>query len=325
MRESSVALTVALILTAFAGPAAAGPWAGAERTVTLREAVTIRGDVIRLGDLFVDAGDKADIRIGHGMAPGRRMVLDARMLYRLAQAHGLDWRPQSVHDHAVVERESIVIGGEEIERHILAALADRGVDPQRAAIELGDPGLQLHLSADGEPGMAVQNVAYDPRSRRFTAILTAASGDRGTQPFRVSGRLHDMTDVPVLVRRVVRGEIVSASDVEWQRMQTERLTTDTVLDASGLVGLTPKRTMAPGVPIRSSDLKRPAIVTKGGLVTLVLTRPGMELTARGRALEDGGEGDTIRIVNGRSQAVVEGVVTAVGRVTISLPQTHSTN
>ena len=52
-------------------------------------------------------------------------------------------------------------------------------------------------------------------------------------------------------------------------------------------------------------------------MTLVLAAPGMQLTARGVAMQDGGEGDVIRIVNERSHTVVQGTITAAGTVVVA--------
>ena len=310
----AVAIVAILTLLPEAAPAAGSP--AGDPPLTLRPAATVDDNLVRLGDLFDGVGDKAEVGVGYAPAPGRRVVFNARLLYRIAQAHGLHWRPLSIHDHVVVERESIVIEGEEIERRILAALADKGVDPQGVAIQLGTPGLRLHLSADADPTIAVDVVAYDPRSGRFTVVVTAPSGDPAARPLRVSGRLHEVAEVPVLTDRVPRGEVIGADDVQWLRLRTDRLPPNTVLDADGLIGLTPKRTLRPGEPVRGSEVQRPIVVPKGGLVTLVLTTSGMQMTVRGQALDNGGEGDTIRVANARSHTIVEGIVTGAGRVTI---------
>ncbi len=42
----------------------------------------------------------------------------------------------------------------------------------------------------------------------------------------------------------------------------------------------------------------------------------MTLTAQGRALEDGGAGDTVRVVNTQSNTVVQAVVTGANRVSV---------
>ncbi len=325
MKILFIALAMFVVLTLSPEAVRADGSPAGDRSLILRAAVTVGDDLVRLGDLFAGAGDKAAVGVGRAPAPGRRVVFNAHLLYRIAQAHGLDWRPLSINDHVVVERESIVIDGEEIERHILEALVDKGVDPERVAIELNNPGLRLHLAVGANPKVAVDVVAHDSRSGRFTAVVVAPSDDPAAPPVRVSGRLHDVTEVPVLADRVMRGAVIGADDVLWLRLRTDRLPANTVLDADGLIGQTPKRTLRAGQPVRVSEVRRPIVVPKGGLVTLILTSSGMQLTARGRALEDGGEGDAIRVANVQSHTLVEGVVTGVGRVTIPLFGAHATN
>jgi len=325
VKISFVALAVVAILPLSIEEAGAEGSPAGDRSLILRAAVTVDDNLVRLGDLFLGAGDKGEIGVGHAPVPGQRVVFNAHLLYRIAQAHGLDWRPLSINDHVVVERESIVIDGEEIERQILAALVDKGVDPERVAIELSNPGLRLHLAVGSNPTIAVDVTAYDPRTGRFSASVTAPSDDPAAQRVRVSGRLHDVTEVPILTDRVMRGEVIGADDVQWLRLRTNRLPANTVLDADGLIGQTPKRTLRPGEPVRASEVRRPIVVPKGGLVTLVLTTSGMQLTVRGRALEDGGDGDAIRVANAQSHTLVEGIVTGAGRVTIPLFGAQATN
>jgi len=80
--------------------------------------------------------------------------------------------------------------------------------------------------------------------------------------------------------------------------------------------------------LRSSDLKRPALVAKGSNVTMVFEAPGIHLTAVGRALAEGGEGDSIAVLNPTSYRQVVAVVTAPGTVrvgpTTMAPATMST-
>ena len=64
---------------------------------------------------------------------------------------------------------------------------------------------------------------------------------------------------------------------------------------------------------------------KGSLVTLILQTPKMTLTARGKALQPGSEGDVIRINNLQSNTVVEAEVVASGRVMVRLTTTIALN
>ncbi len=64
------------------------------------------------------------------------------------------------------------------------------------------------------------------------------------------------------------------------------------------------------------NFQDPVVVAKGSLVTIVLKTPTMILTAQGRAVEDGGRGDVIRVMNTRSKKIVEGVVSRPGTVSV---------
>jgi len=298
-------------------PDAAAAEASLDQPVILRDVAAISGNLVRLGDLFINAGEKALREVGYAPAPGRRMVFDARTLYRLARAHGLDWTPMSLHDKAVIQRESIVVSGADIENRILTALPESGIQADEVEVELNNPMMKLHLPADAVETVEVEGLNYSAGNGRFSAILTVPGDGLSVQRVRVAGRVHRISGVPVLARRVMRGDIISERDIDWLQLRSGRIPHNTVLDAASLVGLSPKRTLRAGAPIRISEVQQPVLVSKGAHVTLVLETPSMMLTARGRALENGGRGDIIQVTNAQSHTVVEGVVTSAGTVAVS--------
>jgi flagella basal body P-ring formation protein FlgA len=282
----------------------------------LRDAVTVSDSLVRLGDLFVNAGDNADVEVAYAPAAGKRLVLDAYRLYRIARTHGLDWRPMSKHDRAIVKRESIIVGGDEIKERILASLPNYGIDPDTVVVDLNNPMVKMHLPAELDTTIMVEDLTYTPGNGRFAAVIAAQNEDQVAQRLRVMGRLRKVARVPVLSRRVLRGEVIDNRDVRWQRVRSSRLPSDVILEPEDLAGFSPKRTLRAGTPIRVAEVQPPVVVSKGALVTLVLDTPSMTLTARGRALEDGGDGDTIRVTNAQSRTTVQGVVTGAGKVAV---------
>ncbi len=307
-------ILVGLALSVLAPPAAAAPAAEAA-PVTLRQSVTVSGGLVRLGDLFVPAGDKAEAAVAYAPAPGKRAIFDARWLYRVARAYGLNWRPLSIHEKAVVARESIVIGRREIADHILAALVDKGVDADMR-VELSNRMLRIHVPGDSTATVAVEDVAYDARTRRFIAIVAAPADDPAARRIRVTGREHRVIDGPVLTRRVLAGEVIRKRDVKWIAMRGDRLQRDTIQDSGALIGKSPRRGLRAGVPVRVSDVRLPVLVPRRSLVTIMYRVRSMTLTAQGRALEDGGAGDTVRVANTQSNTVVQAVVTGANRVSV---------
>ncbi len=318
MTPLTLALVMTLPLLAATAPAsAAAPLAKpAQSSVMLRESVTVAEPLIRLGDLFANAGDKARVPVAHAPEPGRRAVFDARWLYRLAKANALAWRPLSLRDHVTVERDSVVIAREQIEAVISAALDDRGIDTADTAVELSNRGLRLHAPTGASADLVVDDVIYDEPRSRFVAVVAVAD-DPSASRVRVTGRLHRITAIPVLARPMRPGERIQAADIAWVEMPVRTVPNNVALGSEDLIGKTPRRGLHPGMPIRVSDVEAPLVVAKGEPVTIVLTAPNMRLTVRGRALEGGAHGQAIRVSNTHSHLVIEAVVSGPGEVTVA--------
>ena len=183
-------------------------------------------------------------------------------------------------------------------------------------VELSNRMLRIHVPGDSTATVAVEDVAYDPRTRRFIAIVAAPADDPAARRIRVTGRVHRVIDVPVLTRRVLAGEVIRERDVKRISMRSDRLHRDTIQDPGALIGKSPRRGLRAGVPVRVSDVRLPVLVPRRSLVTITYRVRSMTLTAQGRALEDGGAGDTVRVANTQSNTVVQAVVTGTNRVSV---------
>ncbi len=184
------------------------------------------------------------------------------------------------------------------------------------AVVLDNPGLRLHLPVDAEPSLDSSRLSYDPASGRFTARVTAPAGAPPLAVATVTGRAVQMTEVPVLQRRGLPGDIIARSDLDWLRVDARRLPGNVVVDPADLVGKSPRRAIRPGQPVRATDLREPVLVPKNSLVVLRLETERMVLTAQGRALEDGASGQVIRVKNTKSHAILNGVVADTGAVRV---------
>lgn len=87
-------------------------------------------------------------------------------------------------------------------------------------------------------------------------------------------------------------------------------------DPSEAVGLEARTTIYAGRPIRPEDLARAAVVERNQLVPLGFRIGGLTITAQGRALARGGEGDVIRALNLDSRTVVTGRITPDGQILV---------
>lgn len=315
MRINIIACAMVIGLTVLIAPGAKAAAPTDAQPVALQRSVVVEDRIVRLGDLFANAGDKADTVVAYAPLPGKRAIFDAQWLYRVARAYGLEWRPLSIHEQAVVTRDSTVIGREEISARILEALVDRGADPDMT-VSFSNSLLRIYVAGNAPATIAVEDAAYDPRSRRFTAIVVAPADDPAAQRIRITGRLYKMTEVPVLAERIGKDTVITEDHIRWIKMRSRLVQRDIILDAADLIGKTPRRGVRAGIPVRATEVRRPLLVTKGSLVTMVFNTPFMHLTALGRALDEGAQGQTIRIANMQSNKVVAAVVTGTNKVKV---------
>lgn len=287
-----------------------------EAPVMLNAKVTVSGEMVLLGDLFQNAGEAGNRPVAYAPQPGKKALFDARWLARVAKAYKLDWRPLGSRERAAVDRASIVIPRDDIEDTIQATLLNDFGAEAGLQIELSNASLRLHVPVDAEATVAVDDVKFDERSGRFSAFVSAPADDPNAPRARVTGHLIHMTEVPVLNRRIMGGDIIREGDIEWVKIRSKRLQNDAISDVSQLIGLSAKRGLRVGQPIRTSEVRAPLLVTKGQVVTLIVKTPAMTLTSQGRAMEDGSRGDVIRITNTQSHTTVEGTINRAGVVTV---------
>lgn len=317
MRLTRLVLVSTLLLAAAvqAATAADAPATSVPGAHPRNDTVVINRSFVRLGDLFVEAGEKADVAVAYAPAPGSRTVYDVNSLAAIARANGIKWQARSWFDRVVVERPAITVGDVEIMAAVRAELAKRNLDP-KSDVELATRGISLQLPADASTSLEVQNFQIDERTGQFNGRIVVPAAE-GTQSVPISGRLYRTVEVPTLTRRIAAGETVGRDDIQWQTARAETVARNVILDPDKIVGKEAKHPLQADQPLRAGDVRAPVIVAKGSLVTLVVQSPTMTLTSKGKAMENGALGDSVRIQNTQSKIVVEGEVVGSGTVRVA--------
>lgn len=304
--------------TLLALPVLSLPVRAQEAPPIARPVVLAAGPLLRLGELFENAGPLAAQAVGAAPQPGRRMLLDAGDLAAIARRHGLPWRPLSGDERSVVERPGRPIPREEIEALLRAELARQGADPE-AEVELGGFGLPV-VPLASSPEVALEATYYDAATRRFTATLVVAAEDMPAQRLRIAGRALPTVPVVVAARRLAVGEIVRPGDIEERRARAERVRPGTAQRAEDVIGRQMRRPIGTDLPFMLVDLVAPVVVRRHQPVLMVLDAPGLSLTAQGRAMAAATLGEVVPVMNLLSRSVVEAEAIGPGRVRV-LPGT----
>jgi len=290
----------------------------ADAGIRLKTTAMVDGNTITLGDVLEGAGDKSSIAVAQSPEPGGRIILRVARISALARKHGLDWPTTAIRALAVI-RSSTIVPERDIISKIKEALADSGV-PGEISLSMTGKNLRLHVPLGAKATIAVDDIRFDRNTGRFNAVVHAPADNRQAMQVELKGQAHAVMDVPVLVNRVAIGDKIAKHDIGWIKLRLDRTGRGTVTDLDEMIGMTPKRYIRANSPIRRADLRRPVVVAKGSTVTMVVSVPGMTLAMTGRALENGGIGDTISIMNSQTRKTIEGVVAGPGRIKIRLHQ-----
>ena len=123
-------------------------------------------------------------------------------------------------------------------------------------------------------------------------------------------------DTVVALRTIRPGEVLQPSDLG--------LVPGSVAGASShpgeVEGLEARQTLYQGQPVIPMALGPPALFERNEIVGLEYRRGGLSIRAEGRALDRGGVGDRVRVMNLASRRIVEGFVATDG--TVQLAEMH---
>ncbi|MDO8289001.1 MAG: flagellar basal body P-ring formation chaperone FlgA [Parvibaculum sp.] len=297
----ALALVPALLLAGTFGASAA----------ELNTNASVERDVVTLGDLFDDAGNAADIIVAPAPAPGTQINISVSKISLLARRNGLAWRNTTGLTHVTVSRAGVAVPEADVSAAIISAIKENTpallpTTAMQVDFTGGSSGVQV--GEQDVPNLKIEQISFNARSGSFDAIVRAPADNANAPLRRVVGRAYAVAEVPVLMHDVAPGTVVSAADIQWIKLPATRVSNNIVTTTTNLIGMSPRYPVRAGEPVRISDMQMPVAIVKGAVVDMNYKAGTLVLLARGRALQSGAIGDTIDILNPRSNRTVQGVI-----------------
>lgn len=285
----------------------------------LRANVTVAGDVVRIGDVIDNAGTSAQIAIYRAPDLGTTGTLPTAQVLSVLRAHqviGVDTR--DVREISVT-RLARTLDSKDIELAVARALERRNGLGDAANLSLTfdrDVG-DIKLEASNTGAMQAASVRYEPRNNRFDITFEIANDSVATPTkLRFTGTVVETVEAAVLARNVERNEVIKSSDVVVERRPKAEVGSDAAA-RDRAVGMQARRQLRAGQALRTADLVKPDLVQRDQTVTLIYEAAGLYLTIRGKALDNGTEGDVVSVQNLQSKRTVSGTVIGRGQVSVS--------
>lgn len=138
----------------------------------------------------------------------------------------------------------------------------------------------------------------------------------GSKPWAILVSAKVVVKLPVIVAKhnLIKGTVLTDSDIEVIQVDTTTLANGFVTDYESTIGKQLTRPTVRGQPIRQASLSVPKVIKRGDLVIIQAHARGITVSSNGIALSDGKIGQQIRIKNENSKRTVTAKVVAAGRV-----------
>jgi flagellar basal body P-ring formation protein FlgA len=323
MIARTLLLATALIAASSAAAVAQTQESFANRSViaapVLRANVQVSSDLVRIGDVIDNAGSAAQIAIYRAPDLGTTGSLPVAQVLNALRAHQVIGVDTSGLKEITVTRLARSLEGKDIELQIARALERRNGLGDAANLSLTfdrDPG-DVRLDAGFGGALQPTIVRYDNRNGRFDVTFEIGNENgAAAAKLRFTGTAIETVEATVLARNVERNEILKSSDVVVERRPKAEVGGDAAA-RDRAVGMQARRQLRAGQAIKTADLVKPDLVQRDQSVTLTYEAPGIYLTMRGKALDNGTEGDVVNVMNLQSKRTLSGTVTGRGQVSIT--------
>lgn len=288
-------------------------------TISVAPEARVDGAFITLGQLAVITGtDTAwvkslgQLKLGTAPSPGSSIVLTKELLnMRLAATgsnfSGIVWEmPESV---TVTTNSQTISGQTLIDKAVLkvrqqvgtmVATEDITILPSSRVQDIVTPVGQMELIAD---------LPYGVRYAGPTNVAMMV---------KINGQLFTKVSINLDVKRyqqvvVVKDEIrptdlFSTANLRYERMDIGKASAGYFTDMNKVVGLSARRSLKSGMVITDSMVAKPVMIKRGAVVNIVARIGDMEVMAMGQAMQDGVEGQLIRVQNVSSNKFISAKV-----------------
>jgi len=211
-------------------------------------------------------------------------------------------------EEAIQDPESI----RETARQFALGLA--AADGNAARVEAAPLDHRLRLPACDKPLTAFLSPGSRSASRQSVGVRC-----EGNVPWSlfVSVTVERPGQVVVTARPIGRGQVIGPDDVRVAERDLGTLHAGYLTDLAQAIGQRAERELSAETALIPGHLGTPAIVKRGGEVTIMATDEMLDVRVRGIALAAGGIGERIRVRNASSKREVDAVVVAEGLVQVS--------
>ncbi|MBP2645295.1 MAG: flagella basal body P-ring formation protein FlgA [Firmicutes bacterium] len=285
--------------------------------VTLNSEATINSAMITLGDVANITGTEtervkqlSEIKLGSAPLPGNKLVLATQTVSARLAAAGLDLSDVEWHIPATV---TIFSAGQTVSGDMLLQAALSTLKKELKISETKDNSGEISLMPLSEsqalivPLGQIECKGEIPYGIRYNVptqvVVRVYTGGVYFTNAMLKFDIKAYKNVLVANSNLEAFQVLTTENVRFERRDIGRMT-GYITDISKVVGLMTHRAITAGMPLNESMLSKPPVVQRGSSVTIIVKSGDSVITACGMALQQGAEGEIIRVQNLNSKKVL---------------------
>lgn len=296
-------------------------------TITIPTEVRVNGPFMTLGEVADIKGDDSErmnrlgqLKIGSAPSPGRHLVLTKELLGMRLVATGSDlnhvsWNiPETI---TVTTNFQTINGQTVIDKGIMAIKEQIGSSVNSADLSILPIANVQDIVAPIGDLILTSSLPYGIRYNAPTNVKISINVNGQVLPImNVKFDVKLYRQVAVAASQVHQGEILTHENIRYERMDTGRLGQGYFTDLTKIMGLETRRPLTPGMVVTTLMLNKPMLIKRGDLVNVIARIGGMEVSVAGKAMQDGYEGQLIRVQNVNSNRFLSAKVLDEGTVQV---------
>ena len=310
---------LAVVLAATTGAAF---WAHAD-TITLKEAVYVKGPKVLLGDVAVVEGVDADylrtIEIVRAAAPGAARRVNAALVRTRLIEGGFDESEVEVRGprnvvattlHLKITRGMIAEGLREFIRQ------EMPWEPDATIVNVLPPPSD-YIVSDGEVDFRwVPNPQYRYLGMGSFRGEILVDG-QVEKTFYTKASISTYEQVAVATSSIRRGDPLSSANVRLENRELSALKGASFFSLDDVIGYVAKTTIMQGQVITPRKVAPPVLIRRNQLIPVVTTVGALTIRGQARALTQAAAGDVVKAMNLRSKEEFVGILRGDGVLVVN--------
>jgi len=208
------------------------------------------------------------------------------------------------------------ISGEELASIYKEAVLEKSPWKGKGEIVIKDIKTPRYVMAAEKERAGLQAVFSPDEDFMGLTTATFSLGTGSSRLCRVSGKIHVMTELPVVKKNIPRGVIITEEFLEVKPYDIS-ISPLIVADRKACLGMRTKTMIPAGKPVLSCNIERPPLISRGDLVAIEARSGGLVVQDKGIALKDGLLNERIPIRNASSGKQIVGTIIAHSQVEVT--------